>query len=160
MQVEPRRPSVRIRLKHIHLRPQHIEADRLLLPEESFQSLQVLALEPKFRLPLLPVDDRLLPAVPTDPRVGGHLDQRRLELELRRDHIEPGPPQVRPQLDVLDRQVVRGAEDRTQRDPTVALTGALEPELGREGADAEQADPVALLLQPCDAEADDPDADL
>lgn len=160
MQVVPRRPAVRIRLKHIHLRPQDIEADRLLLAEESFQSLQVLALEPKFRLPLLPFDVRLLPAVPTVPRVGGHLDQGPLQFELRSDHIEAGPPQVRPQLDAFHRQVVGRAEDRTQRDSAVALTGALEPQLGREGADAEQTNQVMLLLQPGDAEADDREANL
>ena len=160
LEVVPGRPSVGVGLEQVDLRGGDIQPDGLLLPVEALHAVAILDPESVLRLLLLPLADRLLPAIPRRPGVLGRLQQRAFQIELREHHIQLGLTQPRPQADVGDGQVVECPEDQAQGDAAVVVRRVLEGQAERKLADPEQAELVPLVLELRDPRADDHQSDL
>ena len=119
LEVVPRGPAVGVALEQVDLGGKHVEPDRLLLAVEPRPTIAVFDPQAVLGLPLLPLADRLLPAIPRAAGILGDLEQRLLQVELRADDVQPSLPDVGPEGEIDDRQVVERAEDQPQRDPAV-----------------------------------------
>ena len=64
LEVGPRGPAVGVALEQVDLGGEHVEPDRLLLAVEPGPAIAVFDPQPVLGLPLLPLSDRLLPAIP------------------------------------------------------------------------------------------------
>ena len=115
LEVAPRGPAVGVALEQVDLGGKHVEPDRLLLAVEPRLTIAVFDPQAVLGLPLLPLADRLLPAIPRAAGILGDLEQRLLQVELRADDVQPSLPDVGPEREIDDRQVIERAEDEPQR---------------------------------------------
>src|SRR5262249_30815412 len=82
LEVEPCGPAVGVALEQIDLGGEHVEPDHLLLSVEPRPTIAVFDPQAILGLPLLPLADCLLPAIPRAAGILGDLEQRLLQIEL------------------------------------------------------------------------------
>ena len=84
LEIAPCCPAVGIALEHVDLGGEHVQPDRLLLAVEPRLPIAVFDLQTILGLPLLPLANCLLPAIPRTAGILGDFEQRLLQVELER----------------------------------------------------------------------------